>query len=106
MTDAGGQSALQGTVGMSGLGGDHYRDGSCKYYVGEKVVTDDPKGLGAFLLAADEIERLPGLAVGRGRTGLLDTYFNNEHHKDITWAMVRYHYTLNDQTNSGISLFV
>src|SRR5258708_832617 len=105
ITDAGGQSALQGTVGMSGLGGDPYRDGSYKYYVGEKVVTDDPKGLGAFLLAADEIERLPGLAVGRGRTVLLATYFNNEHHKDITGAMLRYHSTWNDQANNAFSLF-
>ncbi|HWK03138.1 MAG TPA: glycoside hydrolase family 88 protein, partial [Puia sp.] len=86
ITDAGGESALQGTVSVSGLGGDPYRDGSYKYYIGEKVVTDDPKGLGAFLLAANEITRLSTQGVGRGRTVLLDTYFNNEHHKDITGA--------------------
>jgi unsaturated rhamnogalacturonyl hydrolase len=27
-----------------------------EYYVGEKVVTNDPKGIGAFLLAATEME--------------------------------------------------
>ena len=105
ITDAGGQSALQGTVSVSGLGGDPYRDGSFGYYIGEKVVTNDPKGLGAFLLAADEIDKLPSLPLGRGRTVLLDYYFNNEHHKDITGASVRYHYTWNDQANSGFSLF-
>ena len=105
ITDSGGESALQGTVSVSGLGGDPYRDGSYDYYIREKVVTDDPKGLGAFLLAANEIDRLPGQAMGRGRTVLLDTYFNNERHKDITGAMVRYHYTWNDQANSGFSLF-
>jgi unsaturated rhamnogalacturonyl hydrolase len=93
ITDAGGQSALQGTVSVSGLEGE------------EKIVTNDPKGLGAFLLAADEMDQLPTLAVGKGRTVLLDTYFNNEHHKDNTGAMVRYHYTWNDQANSGFSLF-
>ncbi len=105
ITDAGGQSALQGTVRESGLGGEPYRDGSYQYYTGEKVVTDDPKGLGAFLLAADEIDQLPRLMTGRGRTVLLDYYYNNEYHKDITGASVRYHYTWNDQTNSGFSLF-
>lgn len=105
ITDASGQSALQGTVSVSGLGGDPYRDGSYQYYISEKIVTNDPKGLGAFLLAADEMELLPTMALGRGRTVLLDYYFNNEHHKDITGAMVRYHYTWNDQANSGFSLF-
>jgi unsaturated rhamnogalacturonyl hydrolase len=105
ITDASGQSALQGTVSVSGLGGDPYRDGSYAYYIGEKVVTNDPKGLGAFLLAADEIDKLPSLSLGRGRTVLLDYYFNNEHRKDITGATVRYHYTWNDQANSGFSLF-
>ena len=105
ITDAGGQSALQGTVSVSGLGGDPYRDGSYQYYISEKIVTNDPKGLGAFLLAADEMDLLPTLGLGKGRTVLLDYYFNNEHHEDITGAMVRYHYTWNDQANSGFSLF-
>ncbi|MES1159618.1 MAG: glycoside hydrolase family 88 protein, partial [Bacteroidota bacterium] len=105
ITDAGGQSALQGTVSVSGLGGDPYRDGSYKYYISEKIVTNDPKGLGAFLLAANEIDLQPSLALGKNRTVLLDYYFNNEHHKDLTGAMVRYHYTWNDQANSGFSLF-
>ena len=33
-----------------------YRDGSYAYYIGEKVVTNDPKGVGAFLLASTEME--------------------------------------------------
>ena len=32
-----------------------YRDGSYDYYVGEKLVTNDPKGVGAFLMAAVEM---------------------------------------------------
>ena len=103
-TDAGGQLGLRGTVSVSGLGGNPYRDGSYAYYTGEKVVANDPKGVGAYLLAAGEMEQLPTLRMGRGRTVLLDYYFNNEYHKDITGTGVRYHYTWEDQANSGYSL--
>ena len=41
---------------MAGLGGNPYRDGSYEYYLSEKVVTNDPKGVGALLLAATEME--------------------------------------------------
>ena len=46
---------LEKTCGVAGLGGDPYRDGSYDYYVGEKQVTNDPKGVGAFLMAAVEM---------------------------------------------------
>jgi unsaturated rhamnogalacturonyl hydrolase len=48
---------LTNTVKSAGLGGDPYRDGSYAYYVGEKAINNDPKGVGAFLLASVEIER-------------------------------------------------
>lgn len=53
--DATGNFNLAGTVSVAGLGGNPYRDGSYEYYLSEKVVTNDPKGIGAFLLAATEI---------------------------------------------------
>jgi unsaturated rhamnogalacturonyl hydrolase len=40
---------------VAGLGGDPYRDGSYGYYVGTEVVADDPKGVGAFILAGAEV---------------------------------------------------
>jgi unsaturated rhamnogalacturonyl hydrolase len=52
-----GQVNLKGTVSVSGLGGKPYRDGSYDYYISEKVITNDPKGIGAFLLAAVEMEK-------------------------------------------------
>jgi unsaturated rhamnogalacturonyl hydrolase len=55
-TDANGQTNLEGTVSVAGLGGNPYRDGSYEYYLSEKVVTNDPKGVGALLLAATEME--------------------------------------------------
>ncbi len=55
-TDANGQLNLEGTVNVGGLGGNPYRDGSYEYYLSEKVVTNDPKGIGALILAATEME--------------------------------------------------
>ena len=46
----------KGTVSVAGLGGNPYRDGSYEYYLSEKVVTNDPKGYGAFIMAAAEME--------------------------------------------------
>jgi len=55
-TNASGNLNLEGTVSVAGLGGNPYRDGSYEYYLSEKVVTNDPKGIGALLLAATEME--------------------------------------------------
>jgi len=50
---------FKGTVSVGGLGGNPYRDGSYEYYLSEKVVTNDPKGVGALLQAATEMARAP-----------------------------------------------
>src|ERR1700679_2222206 len=55
VTGTGDAVSLTGTVKAAGLGGDPYRDGSYSYYIGEKTVTDDPKGVGALLLASVEM---------------------------------------------------
>jgi unsaturated rhamnogalacturonyl hydrolase len=99
-----GQSDLAGTVSVSGLGGNPYRDGSFAYYMSEPVIVNDPKGLGAFINAANEMELLPTLQKGKGKTVLLDYYFNNEWKKDATGKDVRYHYTWDDRANSGFSM--
>ena len=41
---------------VAGLGGNPYRDGSYAYYTSTEIVRNDPKGVGAFLLAAVENE--------------------------------------------------
>jgi unsaturated rhamnogalacturonyl hydrolase len=45
------------TCGGAGLGGNPYRDGSFEYYVGERIITNDRKGIGPFLMASVEMER-------------------------------------------------
>jgi unsaturated rhamnogalacturonyl hydrolase len=48
----------EGTVSVSGLGGNARRDGSFEYYMSEKVRTNDAKGLGPAVMAAVEMEKL------------------------------------------------
>jgi unsaturated rhamnogalacturonyl hydrolase len=48
---------LTGTCGGAGLGGNPYRDGSFEYYCREKIVANDYKGVGPFILASVEMEQ-------------------------------------------------
>ncbi|QEC58030.1 glycoside hydrolase family 88 protein [Flavisolibacter ginsenosidimutans] len=119
-----GQVNLHGTVSVSGLGGNPYRDGSFAYYMSEPVVVNDPKGMGAFINAANEIELLQVPKVGAGKTVMLDNYFNNEWKPEPgsigraatgemfntelkkEWNSVRsipFHYIWDEQDNDGFS---
>ena len=98
-------AVLHGTVSVSGLGGNPYRDGSYTYYTGEKVVDNDPKGIGAVMLAAVAVDELKTASGQGNKAVLLDYYFNNERRKDITGTSIRYHYTWEDRANSGFSLW-
>jgi unsaturated rhamnogalacturonyl hydrolase len=68
----------EGTVSVSGLGGNPYRDGSYEYYMSEKLRTNDAKGLGPAVMAAIEMENLERGRVGAGKSVVLDDYFNHE----------------------------
>jgi unsaturated rhamnogalacturonyl hydrolase len=99
-----GQANLHGTVSVSGLGGTPYRDGSYEYYMSEKVIVNDPKGVGAFLLASNEVEQIPNRTVGKLKTVALDNFFNRETRKDINGKEVPFHYVWNEMDNNGFSL--
>jgi unsaturated rhamnogalacturonyl hydrolase len=103
--DANGQTNLKGTVSVSGLGGKPYRDGSFDYYMSEPVVVNDPKGMGAFILASVEIEMTALPKPGKGKNVVLDNYFNNEWRKDGFGNNKRWHYTWDEMDNGGFSLF-
>ncbi len=98
-----GQYNLHGTVAVSGLGGKPYRDGSFEYYMSEPVIVNDPKGMGAFIKAAVEMEMIPALSQSRKKTVVLDRYFNNEWKKDANGKQVRWHYTWEDRSNGGFA---
>jgi unsaturated rhamnogalacturonyl hydrolase len=91
---------LTGTVSVAGLGGNPYRSGSYEYYLSEKVVTNDPKGVGAFLMASNEMEA-GDLSLGRGKTVMLDSYFNNETKKDAAGSLAPWHYKWEEMPNPG-----
>ena len=93
------------TIGSAGLGGNPYRDGSFNYYVEEKTVTNDPKGVGAYLLAAVEMENLNDSSIGRGKTVLLDNYFNHELRKDENGREQTFHYVWDELDINGYSIF-
>ena len=98
-----GQTNLNGTVKVSGLGGNPFRDGSFEYYMSEPVIVNDPKGIGAFLLASNEIEMLPTLSTGKGKTVLLDRFFNGEKKKDAGGKDAYWHYVWEERSNGGFS---
>jgi unsaturated rhamnogalacturonyl hydrolase len=102
---AGEDVSLTGTVKGAGLGGDPYRDGTYAYYIGEKVITNDTKGVGSFLLASTEMENAANAKLGRDKTVLMDAWFNSQKHPDSTGQQVYFHYKWSDQSNSGYSLF-
>jgi unsaturated rhamnogalacturonyl hydrolase len=101
----GGEVNLLKTIGGAGLGGTPYRDGTFEYYVGEKLVTNDPKGIGAFLDAAVEMEMVPNLSVGTGKTVVIDDYFNHQMKKDDNGRSITWHYKCDEWDNGGYSLW-
>lgn len=99
-----GQVNLHGTVSVSGLGGNPYRDGSFEYYMSEKVVVNDPKGMGAFIKASVEMEMIPTQAIGKGKTILLDRFYNSEKRKDATGTPVYWHYVWEEKSHPGFAM--
>ena len=51
-----GLANLNQICSVAGLGGSPYRDGSFEYYVSEKIVTNDYKGVGPFIMASVEMD--------------------------------------------------
>jgi unsaturated rhamnogalacturonyl hydrolase len=92
-------------VKAAGLGGEPYRDGSYAYYIGEKTITNDPKGVGAFILASAEIEDAQDAKIGRGDTVMADGWFNSQQRRDPFGQMVYFHYKWDTQDEPGYSLF-
>lgn len=62
------------------------------------------KRLTIFLLIAAAVTAR-GQTPGAIKTVVLDEYYNNEHKKDSTGALIRYHYTWTDKANSGYSIW-
>lgn len=55
--DENGKVTIHNICGGCGLGGNPYRDGSYEYYVNEKRIDNDTKGVAPFIMAAIELNR-------------------------------------------------
>ena len=55
--DENGLITMHNICGGCGLGGNPYRDGSYEYYINEKRVDNDTKGVAPFILAAIELDK-------------------------------------------------
>ncbi len=55
--DENGVITMHNICGGCGLGGNPYRDGSYEYYINEKRVLNDSKGVAPFILAAIELDK-------------------------------------------------
>ena len=95
---------LNHVCSVAGLGGKNNRDGSFEYYISEPQRTNDFKGYGPLWLAAIELER-GQKKVGYGVKVALDNYYNNETRKNEKGKTEKFHYILEDKTNSGYSEF-
>ena len=56
--DENGVLTMKNICGVAGLGGNPYRDGSFDYYINEIIRDNDPKGVGPFIMAALEAEKI------------------------------------------------
>lgn len=100
-----GSLTLTGTVKGVGLGNIKSLDQAYTYYVSTPVISNDPKGIGAYLLAASEMEMAPRATEGRGETVLLDAWYNSQTRKNAAGQTELFHYKWDDFSNSGYSLF-
>lgn len=101
-TDASGVTNWEGTVSVSGLGGNPYRDGSYEYYMSEKLRTNDAKGLAPAIKAALEMEAYQAGWIGRGKNIVLDDFFNHEVRKSkLTGKDEAWHYKWEETNDPG-----
>jgi len=66
-------------------------------------LTGDPKGIGAFIQAANEMEWHIAPKLGKKQVFLLDDYYNAEKKKDIRGVEYAYHYKWPEMYNNGFS---
>ncbi|MCU1323562.1 MAG: glycosyl hydrolase family 88 [Acidobacteriaceae bacterium] len=104
-TDAEGKTTLHGTVKVGGLGGSPYRSGTYEYYIGEKTIDQDAKGVGAYLLAGSEIEQAATAGLAQGKVVMVDAWFNSQTRKNAAGNTELFHYKWDDDTNNGFAFF-
>ncbi|PZR22472.1 MAG: glucuronyl hydrolase [Citrobacter freundii] len=100
-----GQVNLHGTVAGSGPVSNASQNESFDPDMRQPVSVNDPVGIGAFLNCAVEMEMIPNLSAGNGKTVVVDRYFNSEKRKDPSGGMDYWHYTWEERTHPGFYTF-
>jgi unsaturated rhamnogalacturonyl hydrolase len=91
--------SVTGTVKAGGLGGEPSRAGA------QTAIANDPTGVGAFIMAATEMENAQNAKLGRGDTVMVDGWFNSQKRTDAFGKEVYFHYKWDTQDEPGYSLF-
>jgi unsaturated rhamnogalacturonyl hydrolase len=105
VTREGSAITLHGTVKVSGLGGSPYRAGDYNYYIHEERADNETKGVGAYLMAASEMQQADSATAARGKTVVMDAWFNSQTRKNAAGQTELFHYKWNDDANSGFAFF-
>ena len=79
--------------------------GILRNFVHGEAATNDPKAVGAFVLAATEMEVANDAKLGRGDTVLLDGWYNIQKRPGASGQPVLFHYKWNELSDPGFSLF-
>ena len=101
----GGKITLEKTIGGAGLGGNPYRAADYDYYVSAKKSCRMIRKV-----SVHTSKRQPKLnltkhpQVGRGKTVLLDSFFNNEMKMGDNGQKISWHYKWDEMSNGGFSL--
>ena len=103
--DPDGKLSLTGTNYGSGLGANLTPQNSYRYYITSKTGPNDPKGIGPFLMAAAEMDVAPTATFGRGKTVVMDAWFNSQTRQNAAGQTESFHYKWTDLADSGFSTF-
>lgn len=68
------------------------------------TVSDDAISIGAFMLAASEMEMAPQATLAHGQTVMMDAWFNSQQRTNAAGQKKYFHYKWSDFSNSGFSL--
>jgi unsaturated rhamnogalacturonyl hydrolase len=104
-TEPDGSVTITGTAKALEPGGTPYHDGTYANYVGSPTVSNDPTGVGAFLLASTEMEMAPTASLAHGETVMVDAWFNSQQRQNAAGQKEYFHYKWNDYSDSGFSIF-
>ena len=99
--NANGSLTISDTVSGTSLGGKANNDGSYSYYISVPRISNDPRGVGTFLMVSSEMELAPAALTGKNASVMMDAWFNSQQRTNAAGQKEYFHYKWDDQSNSG-----